>query len=57
MRFRRPKRPGRSERKPWPGWVEKKPNRIWIYDATHWKTSEAASVVITDVVEPVSVAV
>jgi transposase InsO family protein len=50
MRFRRPKRPGRSERKPWPGWVEKKPNRIWIYDATHWKTSEAASVVITDVV-------
>jgi transposase InsO family protein len=50
LRFRRPKRPGRSERKPWPGWVEKKPNRIWIYDATHWKTSEAASVVITDVV-------
>lgn len=50
LRFRRPRRPGRSERKPWPDWVEEKPNRIWIYDATHWKASEAASVVITDVV-------
>jgi putative transposase len=50
LRFRRPRRAGRSERKPWPDWVEEKPNRIWIYDATHWRASEAASVVITDVV-------
>lgn len=50
LRFRRPRRAGRSQPKPWPDWVEEKPNRIWIYDATHWKASEAASVVITDVV-------
>ncbi len=50
LRFRRPRRPGRSHRKPWPGSVEEKPNRVWIYDATHWKASGAASVMITDVV-------
>ena len=37
LRFRQPRRPGRTERKPWPNWVEEKPNQIWIYDATHWK--------------------
>jgi len=50
LRFRRPRGPGRSQRRPWPEWVEEQPNRIWIYDTTHWKASESASTVITDVV-------
>jgi hypothetical protein len=32
LRFRGPKREGRSQKRPWPNWVEEKPNRIWIYD-------------------------
>lgn len=50
LRFRRPRGPGRSQRRPWPEWVEEKPNRVWIYDTTHWKASESATTVITDVV-------
>lgn len=50
LRFRRPRGPGRSQRRPWPGWVEEKPNRIWIYDATHWSASESATTAITDVI-------
>lgn len=50
LRFRRPKGPGRSQRKPWPDWVEEIPNRVWIYDATHWSGSESGTTVITDVV-------
>ena len=42
--------PGRSKRRPWPGWAEEKPNRIWIYDTTHWSGSESATTVITDVI-------
>ena len=50
LRFRRPKRSPRSERKPWPEWVERRPNQVWIYDATHWSASGAATVAITDVI-------
>lgn len=50
LRFRAPKREGRSKRRPWPGWVEEKPNRIWIYDTTHWSAAGAATTVISDVI-------
>jgi putative transposase len=50
LRFRAPKREGRSQRRPWPAWVEAKPNRIWIYDTTHWSTAGAATTVICDVI-------
>ena len=39
LRFRGPKRHARSVRRPWPVWVEQAPNRIWIYDTTHWTQS------------------
>lgn len=50
LRFRAPKREGRSQRRPWPDWVEEKPNRIWIYDTTHWTAAEAATTLISDVI-------
>ena len=50
LRFRGPKREGRSQRRPWPDWVEEKPNRIWIYDTTHWSAAAAATTVISDVI-------
>lgn len=50
LRFRGPKRDGRSQRRPWPDWVEEQPNRIWIYDTTHWTTASAATTVISDVI-------
>ena len=50
LRFRRPKREGRSKRRPWPDWAEEKPNRIWIYDTTHWTKAGAATTVISDVI-------
>ena len=50
LRFRAPKRDGRSARRPWPAWVEEKPNRIWIYDTTHWTRAGAATTVISDVI-------
>jgi putative transposase len=50
LRFRGPKRKGRSQRRPWPAWIEEKPNRIWIYDTTHWSAAEAATTVISDVI-------
>lgn len=50
LRFRGPKREGRSQRRPWPDWVEQKPNRIWIYDTTHWSAAGAATTVISDVI-------
>ena len=31
-----PPRPGHSVRKPFPEWVEYRPNQIWIYDTTHF---------------------
>ncbi len=50
LRFRAPKREGRSKKKPWPDWAEEKPNRIWIYDTTHWTTAKAATTVVSDVI-------
>lgn len=50
LRFRAPKREGRSARRPWPEWVEEAPNRIWIYDTTHWARAGAATTVISDVI-------
>jgi transposase InsO family protein len=34
--LRRPRRPGRSERRPFPEWATYTPNSIWIYDTTHF---------------------
>ncbi|HWC12888.1 MAG TPA: DDE-type integrase/transposase/recombinase [Acidimicrobiales bacterium] len=31
-----PPRPGPSVRKPWPDWVEYRPNQVWGWDATHF---------------------
>jgi transposase InsO family protein len=50
LRFRGPKREGRSQRRPWPAWIEEAPNRIWIYDTTHWTHAGAATTVISDVI-------
>ena len=50
LRFRGPKRQRRSARRPWPAWVEEAPNRIWIYDTTHWTRAGAATTVISDVI-------
>jgi transposase InsO family protein len=50
LRFRQPRREGRSQRRPWPEWVQEKPNCIWIYDTTHWPAAEAATTVISDVI-------
>ena len=50
LRFRAPKREGRSARRPWPDWVQEAPNRIWIYDTTHWTRAGAATTVISDVI-------
>ena len=50
LRFRGPKREGRSQKRPWPNWVQEKPNGIWIYDTTHWTRAGAATTVISDVI-------
>jgi transposase InsO family protein len=43
-------RPGRSVRKPFPDWVEYRPNQIWIYDTTHFTRCAMAVTVIEDLV-------
>ena len=50
LRFRGPRRHRRPARRPWPAWVEQAPNRIWIYDTTHWTRAGAATTVISDVI-------
>ena len=45
-----PPRPGRSVRKPFPDWVEYRPNQIWIYDTTHFTRAGVAVTVIEDLV-------
>jgi hypothetical protein len=37
-------------RKPWPDWLEWKPNRIWGYDFTHFPKAKMAAVAIIDIV-------
>jgi putative transposase len=48
--FRPLPRPGRSIRKPFPDWVEYKPNSIWIYDTTHFTAAGMAALIIEDLV-------
>ncbi len=50
LHFRPLPRPGRSERKPFPDWVEYKPNSIWIFDTTHFTAAGMAVLVIEDLV-------
>lgn len=39
-----------AERKPWPEWLEWKPNRIWGYDFTHFSRACRVAVAILDIV-------
>jgi putative transposase len=45
-----PPRPGRSQKRPFPDWVEWKPNAIWIYDTTHFPAAQMAVTVVEDLV-------
>jgi putative transposase len=48
--FRPLPKPGRSKRRPFPDWVEYKPNRIWIFDTTHFTRAGMAVLIIADLV-------
>lgn len=50
LRLRPPPRPGRSQRRPFPDWVEYRPNQIWIYDTTHFSRADMAVTVVEDLV-------
>jgi putative transposase len=50
LRLRRPKRPARSQRRPFPEWAEWRPNNIWIFDTTHFSRCGMAVVAIMDLV-------
>ncbi len=39
-----------AERKPWPDWLEWKPNRIWAYDFTHFTRARRCAVAVLDMV-------
>jgi hypothetical protein len=45
-------RPPRSTKKPWPDWVEWRPNQLWCWDASHFSACVAAPIVygIVDIV-------
>jgi transposase InsO family protein len=45
-----PARPPASARRPFPDWVEYRPNQIWIYDTTHFTRSKMAVTIIEDLV-------
>jgi putative transposase len=45
-----PPRTGHSVRKPFPEWVEYKPNQIWIYDTTHFTRAKSCLTVVEDLV-------
>lgn len=45
-----PRRLGSSVRKPFPEWVEYRPNQIWIYDTTHFTKAKSALTVVEDLV-------
>jgi putative transposase len=40
----------RSQKKPWPDWLVWEPNRIWIYDATHFTRARRVVFAIIDMV-------
>jgi transposase InsO family protein len=48
--FRPLPKPGRSQRKPFPEWVDYKPNSIWIYDTTHFTRAGMAVLIVQDLV-------
>jgi transposase InsO family protein len=48
--FRPLPKPGRSVRKPFPDWVEYKPNSLWIYDTTHFTRAGMAVLIVEDLV-------
>lgn len=50
LRLRRPPRPPSSQRRPFPDWVEYRPNQIWIYDTTHFGACGMAALAIMDVI-------
>jgi len=50
LRLRPPPRPGRSARKPFPDWVEYRPNQLWIYDTSHFTAAKMAVTVVEDMV-------
>src|SRR5439155_8100325 len=35
-------RPPRGQRRPWPEWVEYRPNQVWGWDATHFSRCRRA---------------
>jgi hypothetical protein len=37
-------------RKPWPDWLEWKPNRVWGYDFTHFTRAKRCAIAILDIV-------
>lgn len=43
-------RPGSSVRKPFPEWVDYRPNQLWIYDTTHFTRARVAVTVVEDLV-------
>ncbi len=45
-----PPSPGRTRRTPFPDWVDRTPNSIWIYDTTHFPRSKMAVTVVEDLV-------
>jgi transposase InsO family protein len=38
------------EKRPWPDWLEWKPNRIWAYDFTHFTQAKRAVIAVLDMV-------
>lgn len=48
--FNPPPRPGASARRPFPEWVDYKPNQIWIFDTTHFTRSKSCVTVVEDLV-------
>jgi hypothetical protein len=45
-----PPRPGSSARRPFPDWVEYRPNQVWIYDTTHFTHCAMAVTIVEDLV-------
>ncbi len=43
--LRRPRRPGRCERRPFPAWASYTRHSIWIYDTTHFKACPGVAVI------------
>jgi putative transposase len=48
--FRPLPKPGRSVRKPFPDWVDYRPNSLWIYDTTHFTAAGMAVLIVEDLV-------